>query len=198
MGGSGHTANPSHHLRAFRRDPGLQPARAVIHQRMLATSDTLPAILTLTADESHDPCTSILPMYFLIYVSIATTPFSTGELVDLLEHARKNNLRAGVTGMLLYKNGNFMQVLEGEEKTVRALSAKIARDPRHQKMITLLEGTTEEREFSEWSMGFNNLDMPDASEIPGFTEFMNEDFLDEAFAKNPTRAQRLLRIFKRT
>lgn len=137
-------------------------------------------------------------MYFLIYISIATRPFSTEELVDLLEHARKNNLRANITGMLLYKNGNFMQVLEGEEKAVRALSAKIARDPRHHKMMTLLEGETQEREFPEWSMGFNNLEMPEAAEHPGFSEFMNTDLADDAFTINPTRAQRLLRIFKRT
>ena len=80
--------------------------------------------------------------------------FRSGTASILLEHARRNNEKAGVTGMLLYKDGNFMQVLEGEERVVQALSAKIGRDPRHEKMVTLLEGPLAEREFSDWSMGF--------------------------------------------
>ena len=97
-------------------------------------------------------------MYFLIYVSVAEKPFSSTELLDLLEHARRNNEKAHVTGMLLYKEGNFLQVLEGEERVVKALSAKISRDPRHSKVITMLEGPLVQREFSDWSMGFSNLD----------------------------------------
>ena len=137
-------------------------------------------------------------MISLIYVSIATNPFSGPELIELLEHARRNNKKADVTGMLLYKDGNFMQVLEGEEKTVRALCAKIGRDPRHHKMITLLEVPLTEREFHDWSMGFSNLEAPQAASAPGYSEFLNTPLTADAFAENPSGAQRLLRVFKRT
>jgi Sensors of blue-light using FAD. len=48
-------------------------------------------------------------MFFLVYVSSATRPFSREDLRVLLETCRKNNAELGVTGMLLYKDGNFMQ-----------------------------------------------------------------------------------------
>ena len=118
--------------------------------------------------------------------------------MDLLEHARRNNERAGVTGMLLYKDGKFLQVLEGEERVVQALATMISCDPRHHQMVTLLEGLVAEREFAEWTMGFCNLDAPEASHVEGYSEFMNTPLTEDAFSENPTRAQRLLRIFKRT
>lgn len=137
-------------------------------------------------------------MYFLIYVSIATVSFSTAELIDLLQHARRNNEKANVTGMLLFKDGNFMQILEGEERVVKALAAKISRDPRHSKMITMLEGPLAEREFENWSMGFSNLDAVQTASIPGHSEFMNTARTAESFAVNPTRAQRLLHVYKQS
>lgn len=135
-------------------------------------------------------------MYFLIYASIATKRFAGPELVELLAQARRNNLRLQITGMLLYKEGTFLQVLEGEEKTVKSLCAKISGDPRHHKMVTLLEGTAEAREFADWSMGFCNLDGLEATGLPGYSEFMNVPFTADALGSNPSRAQKLLRLFK--
>ena len=52
-------------------------------------------------------------MFYLIYVSSAIKLMHDDELLLLLEKARENNSRLGITGMLLYKEGNFMQMLEG-------------------------------------------------------------------------------------
>ena len=60
-------------------------------------------------------------MFHLVYASSALQPFTKPELQALLEQARQKNAKLGVTGMLLYKDGNFMQVLEGEKETVRKL-----------------------------------------------------------------------------
>ena len=100
--------------------------------------------------------------------------------------------------MLLYKEGNFMQVLEGEERVVHALAAKISRDPRHHKMVTMFEGPVERREFSHWSMGFSNLDNIEAAALAGFSEFMNTPLTAGEFSANPVRAHRLLNVFKRS
>jgi len=75
--------------------------------------------------------------------------------------------------MLLYKDGNFMQAIEGDEDVVRALHARIALDPRHRGLITLLEGSVPERQFPDWSMGFQNLDAGDAQSVPGYSQFLN-------------------------
>lgn len=135
-------------------------------------------------------------MYFLIYVSSATSEFSSGDLLTLLDSCRKNNTNAGISGMLLYKDGNFMQVLEGDQQTVQALYNKIGRDTRHRGVIKLLDGILPERQFAEWSMGFQDLGTEEVQTLPGFTEFMNTRLSAEEFFANPTLCQRLLGSFK--
>ena len=137
-------------------------------------------------------------LFFLVYVSSAARPFSRSDLADLLATSRDNNARAGITGMLLYKDGNFMQVLEGEEGAVRALYGKIATDPRHKGEITLQQGFTESRQFPDWSMGFRDLHSPETQSIPGYSEFLNSPLTGEEFSGDPTRAQKLLLTFKKT
>jgi len=135
-------------------------------------------------------------MYSLIYVSSATVPLETQDLRRLLAQCNITNQAAGVTGMLLYKDGNFMQVLEGEEARVRSAYAKIERDGRHHGLITLLQGPIEERAFPTWSMGFRDLTRPSDSVPDGYSEFMNLTFTGAEFTAKPTQARALLRLFK--
>jgi hypothetical protein len=135
-------------------------------------------------------------MFSLVYVSSAVQLFSQADLFDLLELSRQNNARLGVTGMLLYKSGNFIQALEGDEQTVRALESKIAKDPRHRGMFVLLQQHQATRAFPEWSMGFRDLTDP-STHPPGFSEFMNVEF-DHPSLREPSTAQRLLLSFRRT
>lgn len=137
-------------------------------------------------------------MFYLVYVSSATRPFSEADLSDLLETSRENNAKLGITGMLLYKDGNLMQVLEGEEELVRALYEKIGTDPRHDGAITLHQSIAEERQFPDWSMGFRNLDSPELRTVPGYSEFLNSPLTGGEFSADPSRSQRLLLTFKRT
>ena len=135
-------------------------------------------------------------MISLIYVSSALEPFSKAELLALLEISRRNNALLDVTGMLLYKDGNFMQVIEGEEPAVRKLHTKISHNPRHDGLITLLERPIEQRQFTDWSMGFKDLSDPDLRDVPGYTEFLTAPLTSAEFASNPSRAQKLLLSFK--
>ena len=136
-------------------------------------------------------------MIYLVYASSAVRLFTPEELTDLLAVSRVNNARAGITGMLLYKGGNFLQVLEGDEQPVEALHAKILRDPRHKGVITLLRGPLEERAFPGWSMGFRDLASPEVRSDPAFSEFLNAPLSGEEFSANPSRAQKMLLSFKR-
>ncbi len=137
-------------------------------------------------------------MYFIVYVSSAAHEFRTPELLGLLDRARVNNARLGVTGMLVYKDGNFMQVLEGEEAVVRDLATRIGSDSRHRGLIRLIEGPQDQRQFPEWSMGFRDLRSPGLDAVPGFSDFLNTGLTGEEFAADPTRAQKLLLSFKRS
>lgn len=137
-------------------------------------------------------------MFFTVYVSSATHLFTKSQLLELLTKSRENNTKLGLTGMLLYKDGNFMQILEGEEATVRALYAKVDRDPRHHGVITLLQGHVEERQFSDWSMGFHDLNSPEVMATPGYSEFLNTSLAGDEFIADPTRCYKLLRTFKKS
>lgn len=136
-------------------------------------------------------------MFSLVYVSSAVKPFSRQALADLLAVCRDNNARLDVSGMLLYKNGGFMQVLEGEESTVRQLHARIAQDPAHRGMMVLLQQRQARRDFPDWSMGFRDLNAPDAHTLPGYSEFLNMDLTHPQFFSDPSSAQKLLLTFKR-
>jgi hypothetical protein len=135
-------------------------------------------------------------MYFLVYVSSALIPLSRKELESLLVTCRANNARDGITGLLLYKDGNFMQMLEGERSAVETAFRKIQSDARHHGIIKLLEGDTPAREFSEWAMGLRDLLSPEAQRVPGYSEFLNSSLLSEEFTRNPSRGRKLLLVFK--
>ena len=136
-------------------------------------------------------------MFSLIYASSAVAQFSPSELGDLLKSCHESNVKLGITGMLLYKDGNFMQAIEGDEDVVRALHAKISLDPRHRGMMTLLAESVPERQFPDWSMGFRDLNSPEARSTPGYSQFLNTPLTDTVFSSEPARCQKLLTTFKR-
>ena len=137
-------------------------------------------------------------MFSLAYVSSSVGLFSRAVLLEIMARSVANNARLGLTGILLYKEGNLMQVLEGDEAAVMTLYGKIGRDPRHRGLITLLRGPIEERQFPDWSMGYRDLNCPEVRAMPGFSEFMNRPLTADEFGADPTGCRRLLETFKRT
>jgi hypothetical protein len=94
----------------------------------------------------------------IVYVSAATHPMSEDELAVLLNQAREKNAMHGITGVLLYHDGNFMQLLQGPEGDVRAIYAAIESDPRHHMVIPIVDETGLPREFADWAMACGRLD----------------------------------------
>ncbi|MGD0987621.1 MAG: BLUF domain-containing protein [Candidatus Sulfotelmatobacter sp.] len=132
----------------------------------------------------------------MVYLSTAVFPFSSQDLIDLLAKSRENNTALGVSGMLLFKENNFLQVLEGERGQVLKLFNKIKKDPRHRRVTTLSQEDIVQRDFPDWSMGFNNLSSIDASRPYGFTPFLETSLTVADFAADPSRAKKLLLLFK--
>src|SRR5688572_26289250 len=93
-------------------------------------------------------------LYQLIYVSAAARSLSDPEVAQLLRSSRRRNLARGLTGMLLFHEGSFIQVLEGPKQEVLRLYARIERDPRHLNPRVLQRGEIDQRSFHTWSMGF--------------------------------------------
>jgi hypothetical protein len=106
----------------------------------------------------------------LVYASAATTHFGSKDLEQLLASARNNNTSLDVSGILLFQDGTFFQVLEGYREDVEPLYEKIGLDPRHDNVLLLANNEIEERNFGDWSMGFVcNNDV--INSLPGFVDF---------------------------
>jgi hypothetical protein len=137
-------------------------------------------------------------MLEIIYASAAVKPFSQAELTALLLKARVNNTRLGISGMLLYDRGSFLQVLEGEAGAVRALYETISKDERHERVVNLLETTVSARSFEGWSMGFVAGEQIRAANLPGHSEILRADFSPTSFLPENQRgkARQILLAFR--
>jgi hypothetical protein len=93
----------------------------------------------------------------LVYVSTAVRPLSRPEIDHLLERARARNAQEGVTGVLLYSHGNFMQYLEGPACGLAKVYEVIVADPQHRGIIELVREPIQAREFADWSMAFRSI-----------------------------------------
>ena len=109
----------------------------------------------------------------LIYASRASRDFSKEELLQLLAKVRSKNDSLDVTGMLLYENGDFLQVLEGEEEVIESLYRLIACDSRHMKVVKIAAEAIAERQFEDWSMGYASLSRKELNRIDGLNDFFD-------------------------
>jgi len=135
-------------------------------------------------------------LFQIVYTSTATESLSSSELKNLLKGSVQRNTRAHITGLLLYKDGTFMQALEGEGQAVIALFSKIIRDPRHHHVVPLTHGQIKRRDFSNSAMAFRDLDAPELRKLPGYSEFLNTPMNGDLLAPDISKSQRLLLLFK--
>ena len=110
----------------------------------------------------------------IVYVSFAREELSEAQLQNLLREIRKKNARHKVTGLLLYNEGSFIQVIEGKKNTIHRLFESISQDSRHTNVVKLLEESIDKRAFPDWSMGFRRISDDQSASIPGFTNFIHE------------------------
>jgi hypothetical protein len=129
-----------------------------------------------------------------IYASVCAPGFAEPAIPRLLDVCRGNNARLGVTGMLLYIEGGFFQVLEGMAPDVDPLYERICSDRRHLRVTRIIREPIVERQFAEWSMGFSLLNREDAGVLLGENDFFAAatclDDLDSG------RARKLLNAFR--
>jgi hypothetical protein len=128
----------------------------------------------------------------LVYISSERSPFSAKELDELLANSRVRNRANGVTGVMLYAGGSFMQYLEGPKTAVQKTFERIKADRRHYGIMELICMNIPKREFKDWSMGFTT------KEYPGFEEIKIEHAIATALpelAHSPSHASLLLQNF---
>jgi hypothetical protein len=142
----------------------------------------------------YQPVSSLI---HIVYTSAATETFAKADLKELLKGSVKRNSLAGITGLLLFKDGSFMQALEGEPAVVQALFSKIKRDPRHHHIIPLLEEPIPQRNFPDSAMAFRDLESAELRHQTGYSEFLNLPLSGDLYSRDLPKCQRLLQLFKK-
>jgi hypothetical protein len=137
------------------------------------------------------------PVLSVVYSSTATSAFTDADLAALLTVSRRNNARAGLTGMLVTRQDRFLQVLEGPEPQVEELMTKIVADNGHHNVRVLLREPVESRQFADWTMSFAQLGNADEERVPGYRNAF-DDLTDANNDVNATTAavRELVRWFE--
>lgn len=136
-------------------------------------------------------------LWTIVYVSTATHLLSDDELEALLAASRSKNPARDITGILLYDDGNFMQVIEGPRQAAFDLYDRIQQDPLHTGLITLIEQPIKKRLFFEWAMEFRNLRNLSSEDLANASPYLEESLLSDAYIKEPNRSLKLLQTFLR-
>ena len=103
----------------------------------------------------------------LIYSSEAAPGLAATQLEEMLAESRIRNQAHGITGVLVFVEGAFLQILEGEKDDVLDLMARIERDPRHHDIKVFYEQEVGERAFGSWSMAYLS---PSAEDVAKWAE----------------------------
>lgn len=129
-------------------------------------------------------------LFELTYCSTAADNLDRKHINQILKEAREFNGKHDITGCLLYHDGEFAQILEGQHDDVQSLYGRICNDERHYNVSLLAEGEKEDRYFDNWDMAYSELsDLEDKFNDRKYFED-NIVLLSEMILK-PTRTARV-------
>ena len=106
----------------------------------------------------------------LLYVSRSVHPETPEQTESILASSREHNLANGITGVLCYGGGIYLQAIEGGRNQVNALYTQIVKDPRHKDVVVLAYEEITERRFGGWTMGQVRLDKLNPSIVLKYSE----------------------------
>ncbi len=111
-------------------------------------------------------------IYHLSYVSTGCDCLKYDDIKGILEQSQENNKLLNITGILIYCNKHFFQILEGEKNAILKVFENILVDRRHDNVIKIQEGYINERNFKSWNMAFKSYN----KELKQLDDFNNEQF----------------------
>lgn len=135
-----------------------------------------------------------MALHTIMYSSREVRLLTADQKRELLEAAREFNASHGITGMLLYFDRVFFQVIEGEESVIKALYESIKADPRHQNVGTVVDEPAMERLFPEWSMAYRALDGSVVSSSQQLEQMLAPDIPDDGSADRKGQRTRFLAL----
>ena len=105
----------------------------------------------------------------LLYASRAVN--TSADAIDaILAQSRQSNPLCGITGILCYGGGIFLQAIEGGRMAVSELYGHIQRDARHKDVVLLQYEEISERRFGGWTMGQVNMSRINVSILLKYAE----------------------------
>jgi len=132
----------------------------------------------------------------IVYVSFSFKDLTEIELENLLVDIRRRNKLQKVTGLLLYNDGTFIQLIEGKPRVIKNLFEKIKNDKRHSNVVLLLDESIKKRAFPDWTMGYYKLNSKQSGKIPGYSDFMHSKDSRKLIESTSFEAMKLLNSFK--
>ena len=129
----------------------------------------------------------------IIYTSQASEQFNKRSLLDLLHTSRGYNTIDNISGVLMHRDGYFLQIIEGEQDVIEDLFQRLNNDTRHKNIKMILDRSVERRLFSNWAMGCADFDEPELSMLPGIrTDLSNPEVIEDLIIHLPEIADFLL------
>ena len=124
-------------------------------------------------------------LYELLYTSKANPEFKEEELRNILSKANEQNEQFEISGMLIYYNHCFVQILEGKKLDILNLFKKISKDHRHHSIEVFYQGEISERSFENWSMAGKALTDQELIELlPEYEPLDNEHLSNHILNSN--------------
>lgn len=132
----------------------------------------------------------------LVYVSNRKTSCTQEEIDKILESCKRNNPSLNVTGVLLYSDTKFIQLVEGEANVITGLYDKIKADPRHTNTVMISYNPIREKSFPSWHMGTRKIGK---KEVEYGTEITPEDkaIFSKILDGEEENGQRVLNLLKK-
>ena len=117
-------------------------------------------------------------MKYIIYIGSTVKLMNEAELADMLVVNQQSNRLSNITGMLIYVDGTFIQVLEGNEEDVKKAGRKMERNTSHKNIIKLAEDNLAKPNFRTWSMAFLASNRAVVEKLEGYINPESSNFLN--------------------
>lgn len=123
-------------------------------------------------------------IFRLMYASKAAEDICYSDLQAILQVSRTQNLEREITGILIFRDGLFLQLLEGKKTQVKEVLGKIVQDSRHSHLKVLCESSADRRLFKNWPMAYMDGDIDEENQDVLQTVFSDVFLSQAADAKN--------------
>lgn len=132
----------------------------------------------------------------LVYISVRSAECTDKEIEKILESSIRNNGKIDISGVLLYSDQKFLQVLEGEFKQIIELYDTIKEDKRHKNVVMLSLGSIKERNFPSWQMGSKKISLDDVDFNTRMTDEDKQEFKSILSGKKE-QSQKVIDVIKK-